>query len=241
MIEKNIIFQAYMEKKRKQIQSRYDTRFEKDVWSVFKVMGEFVDGYERMSRVGPSVSFFGSARLQKGTPYYQMAVETARHLADTGFGIITGGGPGIMEAGNRGANLADGTSVGLCISLPHEDQGNSYIQKEYRIDFNYFFARKVMFVKYAQGFVVLPGGLGTLDEFFEAMTLIQTKKIHQFPIVLMGKDYWAGLIDWMKETMVQEKTIDSADMELFHLTDDPEEATSIIFNFYENNKLRPNF
>lgn len=230
-----------MEQKRKQIQDRYDTRFEKDVWSVFKVMGEFVDGYEKMSQVGPSVSFFGSARLSQDNPYYKMAVETAKNLAETGFGIITGGGPGIMEAGNKGAHAAGGTSVGLCISLPHESYDNRYIEEKYRIDFKYFFARKVMFVKYAQGFVVLPGGLGTLDEFFEAMTLIQTHKIHQFPIVMMGKSYWSGLIDWMKETMVTEKTIDEKDLELFHVTDDPEEATSIIYDFYQNNKLRPNF
>lgn len=230
-----------MEKKRQQIQSRYDARFEKDVWSVFKVMGEFVDGYERMSHVGPSVSFFGSARLQQDSPYYQMAVETAKQLADIGFGIITGGGPGIMEAGNRGANEGGGTSVGLCISLPKEEEGNHYIEDEYRINFKYFFARKVMFVKYAQGFVVLPGGLGTLDEFFEAMTLIQTHKIHRFPLVIMGKDYWSGLISWMKDTMVASGTIDAEDLNLFQVTDDPEEARDIIYEFYQENKLRPNF
>ncbi len=230
-----------MEKKRKQIQNRYDARFEKDVWSVFKVMGEFVDGYERMSHIGPSVSFFGSARIKEGTPYYQLAVDTARKLSEHGFGIITGGGPGIMEAGNRGARMSGGTSVGLCISLPHEDDSNDYIEKEYRIDFNYFFARKVMFVKYAQGFVVLPGGLGTLDEFFEAMTLIQTRKIQQFPIVMMGTEYWSGLIDWIKNTMIAEKTIDAKDLDLFHVTDDSEEAASIIHEFYQNKELRPNF
>ncbi len=230
-----------MEKKRKQIQSRYDSRFERDVWGIFKVMGEFVDGYERMSYVGPSVSFFGSARLSEDNPYYQMAVETAKNLSETGFGIITGGGPGIMEAGNRGAHLAGGTSVGLCISLPNEPTANSYIGKDYRIQFNYFFARKVMFVKYAQAFVVLPGGFGTLDEFFEAMTLIQTQKIERFPIILMGKEYWKGLIDWIKDTLIAEKTIDTRDLELFHLTDDPDEVSSIIYNFYDTNKLRPNF
>ncbi len=230
-----------MENKRQKIQKRYDTRFEKDVWSVFKVMGEFVDGYEKMSRVGPSVSVFGSARIKENNPYYQMAVETAKKLSETGFGIITGGGPGIMEAANRGAHIAGGASVGLCISLPNEINENQYVGKEYQINFNYFFARKVMFVKYAQGFVVLPGGMGTLDEFFEAMTLIQTHKIHQFPIVLMGTDYWKGLVEWLKNTLVAEKTIDAKDLELFHLTDDPEEATSIIYSFYQNNKFRPNF
>lgn len=230
-----------MEKKRKQIQSRYDSRFERDVWGVFKVMGEFVEGYETMSNVGPCVSFFGSARIKEDNTYYDMAVETAKKLSETGFGIITGGGPGIMEAGNRGAHQSGGTSVGLCISLPNEPSANAYIAKDFRIHFNYFFARKVMFVKYAQGFVVLPGGFGTLDEFFEAMTLIQTKKIHQFPIILMGKDYWGGLVDWIKKRMVAEKTIDAKDLELFHLTDNPDEATSIIYKFYETNKLRPNF
>ena len=230
-----------MEKQREQIQGRYDARFEKDVWSVFKVMGEFVDGYEKMSHVGPSVSFFGSARIGEDSPYYQMAVETAKMLSETGFGIITGGGPGIMEAGNKGADLSGGSSVGLCINLPNEEHGNKYLDSSHRIDFKYFFARKVMFVKYAQGFVVFPGGLGTLDEFFEAMTLIQTQKVYQFPIVLMGSSYWSGLIDWMKNTMVAEKTINPSDLELFHLTDDPDEATSIIYNFYQNNQLRPNF
>lgn len=230
-----------MEKKRKQIQSRYDSRFERDVWGVFKVMGEFVEGYETMSNVGPCVSFFGSARIKEDNFYYDMAVETAKKLSETGFGIITGGGPGIMEAGNRGAHQSGGTSVGLCISLPNEPSANSYIAKDFLIHFNYFFARKVMFVKYAQGFVVLPGGFGTLDEFFEAMTLIQTKKIHQFPIILMGKDFWGGLVDWIKNRMVEEKTIDAKDLELFHMTDDPDEATSIIYKFYETNKLRPNF
>lgn len=230
-----------MENKRKLIQNRYETRFERDVWSVFKVMGEFVDGYEKMSRVGPSVSFFGSARIREDDPYYKMAVETARKLSETGFGIITGGGGGIMEAGNKGACIEGGTSIGLCITLPNENEANKYVDKDFRIDFNYFFARKVMFVKYAQGFVVLPGGLGTLDEFFEAMTLIQTHKIHQFPIILMGEKYWKGLIQWIKETMIAEKTINPVDLELFHLTDDPEEATSIIYNFYQENKLRPNF
>lgn len=230
-----------MEQKRKQIQSRYDARFERDVWGIFKVMGEFVEGYETMSHVGPCVSFFGSARLGMENKYYDMAVQTASKLSETGFGIITGGGPGIMEAGNKGAAQAGGTSVGLCINLPKETRGNQYIGSDFRIDFNYFFARKVMFVKYAQGFVVLPGGFGTLDEFFEAMTLIQTQKIQRFPIIIMGKDYWGGLIDWIKNTMVAEKTIDETDLDLFHITDDPDETTSIIYEFYQNNTLGPNF
>lgn len=230
-----------MESKKEVIQQRYNARFERDVWGVFKVMGEFVDGYEKMSQVGPSVSIFGSARLKPENEYYQMGVTIARKLAERGFGVITGGGPGIMEAGNRGAAQGGGTSVGLCISLPNEPSDNAYIDREYRIGFNYFFARKVMFVKYAQGFIVLPGGFGTLDEFFEALTLIQTHKIQRFPIVVMGVDFWGGLVDWIKDTLVKHKTIDESDLDLFHLTDDPDEALSVIVNFYENNVLEPNF
>lgn len=230
-----------MESKKKQIQSRYEAPFQRDIWGIFKVMGEFVDGYERLSDVGPCVSIFGSARLSPDDPYYAMTVKTAKRLSETGFGIITGGGPGLMEAGNKGADIAGGMSIGLCIDLPMEQSCNPYIKKEYQIDFNYFFARKVMFVKYAQAFVVMPGGLGTLDEFFEAMTLIQTKKILRFPIILMGTDFWGGLLDWMKDTLVARGTICREDMDLFHLTDDPEETVSIIHDFYEDNKLVPNF
>lgn len=223
------------------IQKRYNARFERDIWGIFKVMGEFVDGYERMSKVGPSVSIFGSARLNEESPYYKMAVETAARLSNSGYGIITGGGPGIMEAGNKGARQGKGASVGLCISLPNEPYSNPYIEKEYQFHFNYFFARKVMFVKYAQGFVVLPGGMGTLDEFFEAMTLIQTHKINRFPIVLMGEKFWNGLIDWIKNTMIKEKTLNEDELELFHLTDDPEEVATIINNFNKETVFKPNF
>lgn len=216
-------------------------RFEKDVWSVFKIMGEFVEGYDKLLRIGPCVSIFGSARLQEGDPHYDKAVNVAIKLTKMGLGVITGGGPGIMEAANRGANLGNGKSVGLCIQLPFEEKPNSFVDSDYTIRFNYFFARKVMFVKYAQGFIVFPGGFGTLDELFEALTLIQTKKISPFPIVLMGKDYWGGLVDWIKYTMVKTGTISEKDLDLFHLTDSDEEAASIIYNFYQEHKLKPNF
>lgn len=216
-------------------------RFEKDVWSVFKIMGEFVEGYDKLLRIGPCVSIFGSARLTEESPHYDKAVKMAIKLTEMGFGVITGGGPGIMEAANRGANLGKGKSVGLCIQLPFEEKANTYVDFDYTIKFNYFFARKVMFVKYAQGFVVFPGGLGTLDEFFEALTLIQTKKINPFPIVLMGKKYWGGLVNWIKDTMVKEGTLSEKDMGLFHLTDSEEEAASIIYNFYQEHTLKPNF
>ncbi|MEX0778292.1 MAG: TIGR00730 family Rossman fold protein [Balneolales bacterium] len=216
-------------------------RFEKDVWSVFKIMGEFVEGYDKLLRIGPCVSVFGSARLKEGSTHYDKAVKLSLALTKMGFGVITGGGPGIMEAANRGANLGKGKSVGLTIQLPFEEEPNSYVDSDYTIRFNYFFARKVMFVKYAQGFVVFPGGLGTLDEFFEALTLIQTKKINPFPIVMMGKDYWGGLVDWITNTMVKEGTISDKDLSLFHLTDSEEEVASIIYEFYQEHKLKPNF
>lgn len=230
-----------MGKANQQILNRYEAGFQRDVWGVFKVMGEFVDGYQKMSSLGPSVSFFGSARLNEESPYYEMAVETAKLLSEKGFGIITGGGPGIMEAGNKGARLAEGISVGLCIELPFEQTTNSYVDRDHAIEFNYFFARKVMFVKYAQGFVVMPGGLGTLDELFEALTLIQTMKIDRFPIVLMGSEFWDGLICWMKDTLVAGKTISAEDMDLFQVSDDPAETAQIIHRFYQKNTLGPNF
>ncbi|MEX0772475.1 MAG: TIGR00730 family Rossman fold protein [Balneolales bacterium] len=216
-------------------------RFEKDVWSVFKIMGEFVEGYDKLLRIGPCVSIFGSARLQEGGAHYDKAVKVAIKLTKMGFGIITGGGPGIMEAANLGANLGKGKSVGLCIQLPFEEKPNTYVDADFTIRFNYFFARKVMFVKYAQGFVVFPGGLGTLDELFEALTLIQTKKIDPFPIVLMGTEYWGGLVDWIKQTMIGAGTISEKDLNLFHLTDSEEDAASIIYDFYQEHKLKPNF
>ena len=170
-----------------------------DSWAIFKIMGEFVEGYEKLSRIGPCVSIFGSARTKEDQEYYQLAVRIAQKITENGYGIITGGGPGIMEAGNRGAHLAGGTSVGLNIDLPFEQHDNPYIDKDKSIDFDYFFVRKVMFVKYSQGFVVMPGGFGTLDELFEAITLIQTHKIDRFPIILVGTEFWNGLMDWIKK------------------------------------------
>ncbi|MGM0588854.1 MAG: TIGR00730 family Rossman fold protein [Bacteroidota bacterium] len=219
----------------------FGDKLSEDLWSVFKIMGEFVEGYDKLSKIGPCISIFGSARTEPGDEYYDKASETALEFTRQGFGIITGGGPGIMEAANKGAKKGNGKSVGLNINLPFEQGPNQFVDPKLSIDFNYFFARKVMFVKYAQGFVVFPGGFGTLDEFFEAMTLIQTRKILQFPVVLIGKDYWEGLIDWMKNTMVRKGTISESDLELFTVTDDHLEAVDIISEFYERHQLRPNF
>ncbi len=212
-----------------------------DSWAIFKIMGEFVNGYEKLSVIGPCVSIFGSARTKPGSPYYQVAVETAAKLAEAGYGVITGGGPGIMEAGNKGANQAGGTSVGLNIELPFEQNDNPYIDPDKSLDFDYFFVRKVMFVKYSQGFVVMPGGFGTLDELFEAMTLIQTEKIGRFPIVLYGSDFWEGLLDWIKNTMLEAGNISPTDLELFQLVDSPSEVVEIIDSFYKAHMLSPNF
>lgn len=223
------------------VPENFDKGHGDDTWSIFKIMGEFVEGYDKLFKIGPCVSIFGSARAKPGDKYYELAVETALKITEQGFGIITGGGPGIMEAANKGAVDGKGKSVGLGISLPHEQGLNEFVDPNYEIAFNYFFARKVMFVKYAQGFIVFPGGFGTLDEFFEAMTLIQTKKVTRFPIVLMGTDYWSGLVDWIKETMISYKTISPEDIELFKLTDDPEEATRIICDFYQQHAVSPNF
>lgn len=214
----------------------------KDTWTIFRIMAEFVEGFESLSTIGPCVSIFGSARTKPGTYYYELAVDTARRLTDAGFGVITGGGPGIMEAGNRGAKENGGASVGLNIELPFEQKPNDYIDRDKSIDFNYFFVRKVMFVKYAQGFIVLPGGFGTLDELFEALTLIQTKKINSFPVVLVGKDFWGGLVDWIKSTLLEkEHNISAEDLFLFHLVDTAEEAVEFVTNFYNKHLLQPNF
>lgn len=229
------------ENKKLQVPDNFGETHESDVWSIFKIMGEFVEGYDKLFKIGPCVSIFGSARTLEGEDYYEMARETAKKVTNQGFGVITGGGPGAMEAANKGAQEGGGKSVGLGITLPHEQGLNPYVDNDYIINFHYFFARKVMFVKYAQGFIVFPGGFGTLDEFFEAMTLIQTKKISPFPIVLIGSEYWKGLIDWIKNTMLQEGTISEKDIDLFHLTDDPEEAVNIICEFYQKHTLSPNF
>lgn len=213
-----------------------------DSWAIFKIMAEFVEGYEKMGKIGPCVSVFGSARTHEDNKYYKMAEEVSYLLTQNNYGVITGGGPGIMEAGNRGARRGAGISVGLNIELPFEQSSNPYIDADKSIDFDYFFVRKVMFVKYAQGFIALPGGFGTMDELFEALTLIQTKKIGRFPIILMGSDYWAGMIEWIKKTMLdEEKNISPEDMDFMQMVDTPQEAVDIINEFYNNNKLQPNF
>ncbi|MDD3458448.1 MAG: TIGR00730 family Rossman fold protein [Weeksellaceae bacterium] len=212
-----------------------------DSWALFKIMSEFVHGYETMAKIGPCVSVFGSARTQDDSPYYRLAEEISYGLTQIGFGVITGGGPGIMEAANKGARRGGGKSVGIGIKLPFEDSMNPYIDHDYSIYFDYFFARKVMFVKYAQGFIVLPGGLGTMDELFEALTLIQTKKIGRFPIVLVGTSYWSGLIDWMKGTLLDAGNISEKDFELYRLVDTAEEAVGHIKAFYDKYTVKQNF
>jgi len=213
-----------------------------DSWQIFKVMAEFVEGFEKMSKIGPCVSIFGSARTKPDNPYYQMAEEIAAKLVRHGYGVITGGGPGIMEAGNKGAHSEGGKSVGLNIELPFEQFNNIYIDPDKIINFDYFFVRKVMFVKYAQGFIGMPGGFGTLDELFEAITLIQTKKIGRFPIVLVGTKYWQGMFDWIQQVMLEdEHNISPEDMDLVQLVDDAESAVKIIDDFYNKYLLSPNF
>ncbi len=213
-----------------------------DSWSIFKIMSEFVEGYDRMSKIGPCVSIFGSARTKEENPYYQLGVDIADKLARAGYGIITGGGPGLMEAANKGAQQAQGKSVGLNIDLPFEQNHNPFIDQEHNLEFDYFFVRKVIFVKYSQAFVILPGGFGTLDEFFEAMTLIQTKKIAKRPVVLVGTSYWSGLLNWVEETMLlKENNISKDDLTLYKLVDSAEEAVEHIEEFYRSNTLSPNF
>jgi hypothetical protein len=213
-----------------------------DSWNIFKVMSEFVDGYDTLARIGPCVSIFGSARTKPGTPYYEMAVEIGQKLANAGLGVITGGGPGIMEAGNLGASKEKGASVGLNIDLPFEQSSNPYIDSDKLINFKFFFVRKVMFMKYAQGFIVLPGGFGTLDELFEALTLVQTQKTAKFPIILVGTDFWSGLLDWVKEVMLEkENNVSPEDMYLFKLVDTADEAVDEIFDFYSKYSMSTNF
>jgi uncharacterized protein (TIGR00730 family) len=213
-----------------------------DSWVIFKVMAEFVEGFDKLAKIGPCVSIFGSARTKADNPYYKMAEEIAAKLVRHGYGVITGGGPGIMEAGNKGAFEQGGKSVGLNIELPFEQHSNIYIDPDKSINFDFFFVRKVMFVKYAQGFVVMPGGMGTLDELFEALTLIQTKKIARFPIVLVGRTYWQGLIDWIENTMLGvENNINPEDMKLIRVVDTPTEAVTAIDEFYSKYLLKPNF
>jgi uncharacterized protein (TIGR00730 family) len=213
-----------------------------DSWKIFKIMSEFVEGFEKLARIGPCVSIFGSARTEPGTKYYKLAEEVAYQLTQHGYGVITGGGPGIMEAGNLGAKRGKGRSVGINIDLPFEQEPNFFIDSDKLITFDHFFVRKVMFMKYAQGFIVLPGGFGTFDELFEALTLIQTEKIGKFPIALIGKQYWEGLVKWIKETMLeQEKNIAPKDLDLFKVVDTVEEAVEHIDKFYSKYLLSPNF
>lgn len=213
-----------------------------DSWAIFKIMGEFVKGYEKLSQIGPCVSIFGSARTKPDQKYYKLTEKIAQKIVDHGYGVITGGGPGIMEAGNKGAHLAGGTSVGLNIDLPFEQHDNPYIDKNKNVDFDYFFVRKVMFVKYSQGFVVMPGGFGTLDELFEAITLIQTNKIDKFPIILVGTEYWSGLIDWVRKTLQDDfQNISEGDIDLVHLVDTEDEVIEILDKFYDEYNLSPNF
>jgi uncharacterized protein (TIGR00730 family) len=219
----------------------WQTKSVKDLWRVFRIQSEFVEGFETMAELGPCVSIFGSARTLPGTPFYKMGVQMGEELVRRGYGVITGGGPGIMEAGNKGARNAKGTSVGLNIELPHEQGHNPYIDPDKLINFHFFFVRKTMFVKYAQGFVVLPGGFGTLDELFESLTLIQTRKISKFPVILMGSAYWSGLIDWLRETMLAEGNISEKDLDLFTITDDVQQAADVIDAFYREHSLTPNF
>jgi len=212
-----------------------------DSWALFKIMGEFVNGYEKMSMIGPCVSIFGSARTKPGTAYYELATKIAQRIAQEGYGVITGGGPGIMEAGNLGAHLEKGTSVGLNIDLPFEQHDNPYIDQDKNLQFDYFFVRKVMFVKYSQGFVVMPGGFGTLDELFEAITLIQTNKIEKFPIILVGRTFWAGLLDWVKSSLLENGNISEKDLDLLQMADNEDEVVNQIHAFYKGKSLSPNF
>ena len=213
-----------------------------DSWAIFKIMGEFVNGYEKLSKIGPCVSIFGSARTKPDDKYYQLAENIAKNLSDNGYGVITGGGPGIMEAANKGAYNAGGTSVGLNIELPFEQHDNPYIDSDKSIDFDYFFVRKVMFVKYSQGFVVMPGGFGTLDELFEALTLIQTKKAEKFPVILVDKSFWQGCFEWIKERLLENNNyISEIDLDLFSIVDSPDEVVDILNKFYDKKGFKPNF
>ncbi|MEQ8469998.1 MAG: TIGR00730 family Rossman fold protein [Marinoscillum sp.] len=233
--EEEKILQAFKDRDWNEIKSS-------DSWAIFKIMSEFVDGFEKLAKIGPCVSIFGSARTKSEHKYYKMAEDIAARLVRHGYGVITGGGPGIMEAGNKGAHEQGGKSVGLNIDLPFEQFNNIYIDRDKLINFDYFFVRKVMFVKYSQGFIVMPGGFGTLDEFFEALTLIQTKKIGAFPIVLVGREFWGGLFDWVKNVLVtKEKSVSEEDLELFKLVDTAEEAVHEIDDFYSKYLLSPNF
>lgn len=213
-----------------------------DSWQIFKIMSEFVEGFEKMSRIGPCVSIFGSARTKVESPYYKLAEEIAFKLTREGYGVITGGGPGVMEAANKGAKAGGGKSVGLNIVLPFEQSSNPFVDNDKNINFDYFFVRKTIFLKYSQGFIAMPGGFGTLDELFESITLIQTNKVAHFPIVLVGKKYWEGMMTWVKDVMLDvENNISEKDLDLFKIVDTADEAVAIINEFYSKYLLKPNF
>ena len=223
------------------LQQDHKHLYTSDSWRVFRIISELVEGFEKMTSIGPSVSIFGSARLSENSPYYNLAIDTARAIADKNFAIITGGGPGMMEAANKGAQMSKGKSCGLGIDLPFEASLNNYIDIDYRLQFRYFFIRKVMFIRYAQGYVFLPGGYGTLDELFEALTLIQTKKIKAFPIYLLGSDYWSGLMDWIVNTILAKGAITEEDLKLLQITDDPQEVANGIERHYQRDRASRNF
>ncbi len=211
-------------------------------WQIFKIMSEFVEGFEKMTKIGPCVSIFGSARTKPENKYYQLAEEIATRLTQEGYGVITGGGPGIMEAANKGAKAGKGKSVGLNIRLPFEQSSNPFVDLDKNLVFDYFFVRKTIFLKYSQGFIAMPGGFGTLDELFEALTLVQTSKIAHFPVILVGSDYWGGLVDWIRKTMLEkEHNVSPDDLSLFHVVDTADEAVKIINDFYSHYLLKPNF
>lgn len=214
-----------------------DTHLTRESWKIFQIMAEFVEGFERLARIKPSVSIFGSARTPSDHPYYHLAEEIARELSDAGFSVVSGGGPGIMEAANKGAYAGKSPSIGLNIQLPHEQAGNPY--QDIALNFRHFFSRKVMFVKYASAYVVLPGGFGTLDELAEILTLVQTGKTRRIPIILVHTPFWNGLLDWFKRTLVEEGTISPDDINLFHVLDKPKDVVNAIFHHYEHRGFEP--
>ena len=211
-------------------------------WQIFKIMAEFVEGFETLAKLGPCISIFGSARTRPGDPYYELATDISRRLAEEGFGTISGGGPGIMEAANKGAQLGGGKSIGINIELPFEQQANPFVDRDATLHFEYFFVRKVMFTKYSQGFVMMPGGFGTMDEFFEVATLIQTRKMSPVPLILVGSEYWGGLLEWLKQTMLlHSNNISEKDLNLLKVADTAEEVADHVLDFYAKNSLQPNF
>ncbi|MFA3782693.1 TIGR00730 family Rossman fold protein [Melioribacteraceae bacterium 4301-Me] len=214
---------------------------QEDLWRIFRIMAEFVEGFETMSKIKPSVVFFGSARAKSNDKFYKLAVETAKEVVKNGFGVITGGGPGIMEAANKGAKEAGGSSTGVNIELPFEQLPNQYIDHDKLLNFRYFFIRKVMFFKYAQGYILFPGGFGTIDEFFEVLTLIQTGKTRRFPVVLIGNEYWTSLLSFIKNELLSNKFISPEDVNLFTLTDNPVQAAKIIADYHKGKKFTTNF